>query len=256
MQAIVDINRSRSAALARHVASFSALLFLVSALGHRYGLLGTPGFEAVLATVGALALISLLLAAAGLRSVWRDGDTGARDIAFAVIVASVVLTPFGLAVWKGMTLPPLHDISTDTVRPPVLPPPVPPLPGANAPAVFDAAMAERQRDGYPEIVGRRYPATVERVQAAVDAVLAAGHWKRLPAGEPADGAVTIAAEGETLVLGFPFVIAVRIGEEGDTTVVDMRSASRYGRYDFGDNARRITTFLNDLDLEIGRQAGT
>ena len=75
MEAIVDIRRSRAAGLARHVASFSALLFVVSALSHRYGLLETPGFVSVLATTGALALLALLLALSGVRSVWRGPVT-------------------------------------------------------------------------------------------------------------------------------------------------------------------------------------
>jgi len=36
----------------------------------------------------------------------------------------------------------------------------------------------------------------------------------------------------------------------------MRSASRYGRHDLGDNAERITAFLAELDQEIAAQAGT
>ena len=36
----------------------------------------------------------------------------------------------------------------------------------------------------------------------------------------------------------------------------MRSASRYGRHDLGDNAARIAGFLTELDQEIADQAGT
>ena len=35
----------------------------------------------------------------------------------------------------------------------------------------------------------------------------------------------------------------------------MRSASRYGRYDLGDNAARITDFLSELDQEVAGQVG-
>ena len=171
-------------------------------------------------------------------------------------MATAVLSPFGLAVWKGVTLPPLHDISTDTDNPPALPVLDPPLPGANAPAVFDAAMAALQHGGYPDVVGRRYPAAPDRVQAAVETVIASRHWAVAPTRGGEGGPILVEAEGVTTVLGFPFAVAIRIGDDGDTTVVDMRSASRFGRYDFGDNARRITAFLIELDAEVARQAGT
>ena len=35
----------------------------------------------------------------------------------------------------------------------------------------------------------------------------------------------------------------------------MRSASRYGRHDLGDNAARIVGFLAELDAEIAAMAG-
>jgi uncharacterized protein (DUF1499 family) len=35
----------------------------------------------------------------------------------------------------------------------------------------------------------------------------------------------------------------------------MRSASRFGRYDLGDNAARITDFLGELDQEVAGQVG-
>ena len=48
---------------------------------------------------------------------------------------------------------------------------------------------------------------------------------------------------------------IRITDEGDTCYVDMRSASRYGRHDLGDNAARITGFLTALDAAVAGAAG-
>ncbi len=44
-------------------------------------------------------------------------------------------------------------------------------------------------------------------------------------------------------------------DDGDTVIVDMRSASRYGRYDLGDNATRIVDFLAELDQQVAGQVG-
>ncbi|RUW16578.1 DUF1499 domain-containing protein, partial [Mesorhizobium sp. M4B.F.Ca.ET.013.02.1.1] len=59
----------------------------------------------------------------------------------------------------------------------------------------------------------------------------------------------------SFVLGLPADVAIRIADDGDTVVVDMRSASRYGRYDLGDNAGRIVDFLGELDQEVAGQVG-
>ena len=51
-------------------------------------------------------------------------------------------------------------------------------------------------------------------------------------------------------MGFPADVAIRLIDEDTSTYVDMRSTSRYGPHDFGDNAARIASFLAELDIEI------
>ncbi|RVA63046.1 DUF1499 domain-containing protein, partial [Mesorhizobium sp. M7A.F.Ca.CA.001.08.2.1] len=57
------------------------------------------------------------------------------------------------------------------------------------------------------------------------------------------------------VIGLPADVAIRVTDDGDTVIVDMRPASRYGRYDLGDNAARIVDFLAELDQEVAGQVG-
>ncbi len=64
------------------------------------------------------------------------------------------------------------------------------------------------------------------------------------------------ALAHTLILAFPVDVAIRVSDEGGSSYVDMRSNSRYGLYDFGDNAARIAAFLNDLDMQTATLAGT
>ncbi|MGT2467988.1 DUF1499 domain-containing protein [Mesorhizobium atlanticum] len=49
-------------------------------------------------------------------------------------------------------------------------------------------------------------------------------------------AATINALARGFVLGLPADVAIRVTDDGEQVIVDMRSASRYGRYDLGDNA--------------------
>ena len=50
-------------------------------------------------------------------------------------------------------------------------------------------------------------------------------------------------------------VSIRLTDEETSTYVDMRSASRYGDHDFGDNADRVAGFLSDLDAGIAGLAG-
>ena len=58
-----------------------------------------------------------------------------------------------------------------------------------------------------------------------------------------------------MVLALPVDVAMRVTDEGTSTYVDMRSASRYGSHDLGDNAARIAAFLAELDAEVSALAG-
>ena len=89
-----------------------------------------------------------------------------------------------------------------------------------------------------------------------------GRNRARPAGLAACGAfpdangqseVTIDALAKSFVLGLPVDVAIRVSGNGDAVIVDMRSASRYGRYDLGDNAARIVDFLAELDQEVAGQ---
>jgi uncharacterized protein (DUF1499 family) len=72
---------------------------------------------------------------------------------------------------------------------------------------------------------------------------------------PTDQA-TIEAQATTLVFGFLDDVVVRLRGTPDGTQVDMRSASRVGAHDLGENARRIRSFFVDLDARLQPEPGT
>ena len=59
----------------------------------------------------------------------------------------------------------------------------------------------------------------------------------------------------TLVFGFGNDVVVRIVSEDRNTLVDVRSSSRWGRHDFGYNAKLIESFLQELDTALLGVAG-
>ncbi|MET0942816.1 MAG: DUF1499 domain-containing protein [Mesorhizobium sp.] len=259
MTAHIEQQTARSAGWAYGTACFSAVLFATSALSHRFGFLETPGLIAVLALVAALAVLALVFAVISFPRVWNRGDHGGRNIAKGVIIALLVLVPFAVFAYRGYTHPDLNDISTDTFAPPLF---------ANAGQVrtldmnpitpaFSAAAARLQAESYPEVVGRRYEMPIDRVLNAVLALVEERGWQIVesPATALMSPEMTVEAVATTLVLALPSDVAIRLTDEGASTYVDMRSASRYGQRDFGDNAERIDSFLDELDAAMAAQVG-
>jgi uncharacterized protein (DUF1499 family) len=72
---------------------------------------------------------------------------------------------------------------------------------------------------------------------------------RPPTASRRDG--QIEAVARTPVMGFRDDVTIRIRPNGEGARIDVRSASRYGRHDFGTNAARIRTLLEDVEERIG-----
>ncbi len=242
---------------ARGAAFFSLLLMAVAVLGHRFEAIPTPEFLWVLAIVAALALIALVLAILALRRVWIEDDAGAGSALVGLFLALIVLGPFALAAFGTLALPRLTDISTDRVTPPALTVAAEardarmnPITGIS-PAAADAMAA-----AYPDLAGRSYTLPLAEVAQAVLEIAEARGFEMLSAGPPdASGAITLEFIGRSILFGFPSDVAIRLRGNGNSTQVDMRSTSRYGGHDLGENARRIGSFLAALDHRVDVLAG-
>lgn len=257
MRAYLQRRTSRAAVWSRRVAVFSGVLLVTAGLSHRYALLETPAFLWVLALVGVLAVTALLLAAISFRRVWYEGDRGSGNVTLGVLMALLVLTPFLVSSYRGAVNPQLHDISTDLDDPPALAVAAR-KPGMNMVVAPTPQQRTLQAQRYPQVTGRRYELAFDRTFDTVMALMERRGWKPIgPWLEPGgQSEITIDTVAYTTILAFPADVAIRLINEGDTTYVDIRSASRYGRHDLGDNAARIVDFLNELDTEVAAQAGT
>jgi hypothetical protein len=248
------IRRVSSATVwSRRLAIFSAVLFLTAGISHRIGFLSTTDFIPVLAVVAAVAVLALLFAVRALFQFWQHGGIGGGNLLFAILMALLVLTPFGITAYRGLTLPMLNDVSTDTDDPPELTIAAAERTGGMNPIEpFTPERRKLQQDNYPTATGRRYEAPMAQVAEVVQDVLDDRGWPIVSSTDfPADATeITIEAQAGSDLLGFPADVAIRLIDEDTSTYVDMRSASRYGPHDFGDNAARIAYFLADLDIEI------
>lgn len=253
MDEFLERRVSNATVWSRRVALFSVVLFLTAGLGHRFGFLTTPDFFPVLGVIAAFALLALLFAIRALFLFWDHGGKGGGTLLFAILVALLVLTPFGITAYRGITLPMLNDVSTDTDDPPEFTiAAAERVDGMNRIEPFTPERRKLQQDSYPTATGRRYEAPMGQVAEVVQDVLANRGWTIVSSTDfpPEATEITIEAEADSPLLGFPADVAIRLIDEDTSTYVDMRSASRYGPHDFGDNAARIAFFLADLDVEV------
>lgn len=253
MDEFLERRVSNATVWSRRVAIFSAVLFLTAGIAHRIGFLSTPDFFPVLGTVAGFALLALLFAVRALFLFWHYGGKGGGSLLFAILVALLVLTPFGITAYRGVTLPMLNDVSTDTDDPPEFAiAAAQRTDGMNRIEPFTPERRKLQQDNYPTATGRRYEAPIAQVAEVVQDVLDDRGWPIVSSTDfPAEATeITIEAQAKSPLLGLPADIAIRLIDEGTSTYVDMRSASRYGPHDFGDNAARIAFFLADLDVEV------
>lgn len=244
---------SQRARWAWRLASFALALLIVAGLSHRFELVDTPSFLVLLGLVALFALLALGFSWAALARLWQVDEAGIGRAFAAALLALATLSPFAVGAVLWFSHPPLSDIATDLADPPALRHAAATRGGWMNPVTrLDAEHAETQRAYYPAVTGRRYDQRRMTVEQAVRGIMERNGWRptRLPDPRMEGSAVTIEAEARTLVFGFVSDVAIRLRDVQGRTYVDMRSASRYGDHDFGDNARRITAFLERLDEEM------
>lgn len=164
---------SRSAYLARRLASLAFLLTLVALGTHRFGFIATPAFVALVLVAAGLAAAGVLLALVGLQRLWQVGAEGGLAALRALVLSLLPLGLVGSALYAARVTAPVADISTDRVQPPQwISPPVAdpvflPRPDPSGMGALSALSA------YPELTGRRYEGALDRVYRAVTKVAAA-----------------------------------------------------------------------------------
>lgn len=254
MVAYFERRTSRPAYQSRRLALFDVVLFTTAGLAHRLDLIDTPPFLVVMAIVAALALIALFLGIIGLMQLWDFGYRGGHASAAGLLLSLVLLAPFLFVTYLFYARPQLVDISTDLVDPPRFRAAVlsrTPAMNPLLPPTDEQAMA--QAEFYPAAIGRRYEIPADRVYATIYDLAENSGWELYgpPAREFDAPVAHIEGEARTLVFGFRSDVVLRVAEDGDATLVDMRSASRYGVHDLGGNAARIDGFLGSLDDRLG-----
>lgn len=232
------------AILAVLTAVVGALMLALSGLGYQQGWWSLQrGFQWL--TWGAYAgMAAAVLGVAGL-ALNKPRANGRGFVLAGVALGAGVLLAGIPWQWQrtAASVPRIHDISTDTITPPLFTEIARLRAAANAPNSLDylETVAEQQREGYPDLG----PLFLDQpADEAYDAALAAARdrgWEIVSA----DAATRqIEATDTTFWFGFKDDVVIRVREMPDgRSRVDVRSVSRVGRSDVGTNARRIREYL-------------
>jgi uncharacterized protein (DUF1499 family) len=231
-------------------ALIAGLGLLVAGPGHRFGWwsFGT-GFAAIRwALYGGIA--AALISAAGLVLAPLCAQRRGMFRALAGLVIGLVVVGVPLSYLQtARSVPPIHDITTDTEDPPEFVEILPLRADAPNPATYGGpAVAALQRASYPDIAPADAPIAPA---AAFEAALAAAHemgWTIVRADQAAG---RIEATDRTFWFGFTDDIAIRVRPTDAGSRVDLRSVSRVGVGDFGTNAARVRAYLAKLQDGIG-----
>jgi uncharacterized protein (DUF1499 family) len=103
---------------------------------------------------------------------------------------------------------------------------------------------------YPDLVPRSYAAPPERVVEVAEATVSElPRWSLQGSGSGPAG-FALQAERRTRVFRFVDDVTIRVKPEGAGSHVSVRSASRVGQWDFGQNARNVRELLAALDARL------
>ena len=232
------------------LALVAGLALLLAGPGHRFGWwsLGT-GFAIIrFAAYGGIAA-ALLSAAALVLAPLRGQRRGMFRALAGLVIGLITVGVPAYYLYTARSVPPIHDVSTDTDDPPAFEAILPLRADAPNPASYGGpAVAAQQQDAYPDIAPADYPIATE---AAFEAAVAAARdmgWTIVAADEAAG---RIEASDRTFWFGFVDDIVIRVRPTDAGSRIDVRSVSRVGVSDMGTNAARVRAYLDGLEAWIG-----
>lgn len=162
-----------------------------------------------------------------------------RGMLLGLIPLSVAIYLFG----SSSGAPIIHDISTDTTRPPEYQAILALRDEGNNSLQWRAGVAAEQLTAYPDLGSIQSSlSSAEAMDRALQVADDLG-WEVVDSDSRPG---YIEAVDTTFWFGFKDDVVIRIQATATGSVVDIRSASRVGRGDMGTNAERIRTFVTEF----------
>jgi uncharacterized protein (DUF1499 family) len=206
------------------------------------------GALAVFGAALTLAFLALLLAGAAATVIWRTGRRGVGRASTGFVLALALIGYPAYLTGKAISLPPIHDISTDFESPPnfMISTRAREARAGRTPPPQSPETQAAQKSTYPDIQPAMVDLEPEQAYRLTLRLCKELGWRvvdALPPNLRGDGVAHVDATDRSFVFAFVDDIAIRIRPVGNQTRIDIRSVSRVGKHDFGANARRIRRFL-------------
>jgi hypothetical protein len=233
----------------------AVFLLVISASGHHAGLvpfrlaaIGVVVGLLLCTLVALVAVILLSLAAVKKRPLRLD---------YLLLAAICSIGP-GFAFYRigidGIRAPMMHDITSDMVNPPVFRLTQQDEGFRENSLIYggDGISAEQlaaiQLSAYPDIRTMTVDVPARRVYQKALFVSSMLGWK---VSAQDLSRLHFEAQGTTDMFGLAYDVVVRITSLGEqSSAIDIRSVARVGRYDMGNNAKRIRLFFDKLGEEL------
>lgn len=245
---------SSAAVWCRRLAIFAGTVALLAIALARVHIVDPQSALAILGGGMAVALAAMILFFAACAVIWRSGRRGLAEALGGFVIAALTLGYPGYLAFEAVRLPVIADVSTDPADPPrfSLSRAANQARGGFTPASADEAGRREQRAAYPDVEPIVVDLDADEAYALVVRTATARGWRIIeqhpPGGRSGDGHIDFLAH--TLVMRFDDDITVRLRPLAGQTRIDVRSASRYGRHDFGANAKRIAQFAEELQAQL------
>ncbi len=226
--------------LLKILAVVALLGFPVAVIGFRLGIFP---FSTSFSLMGATAILAAAVFFLGmvLSFVKRSDAQVAKSARTAAMIALLPVIGLGTQAITGKSVPPIHNISTDTVNPPAFDKVVDLRTEGHNPLAYDTAkLADAQMAAYPNVKTLTTELSEQEAHARAKAVVESMGLELV--NSDVDKGI-IEATQTTAIWGFKDDMVVRITTLDGATAVDVRSVSRIGVSDLGANAKRIEKFL-------------
>jgi len=247
-----DEPRSKLANWSGRFALFGLVVAMLSFIIVRSGLLEIAPALATFAAALIFAGLAVLLAFASFVVIWRQGLKGLGRALMGLFLGLLLLAYPGYLGYRATVLPAINDVTTDPDNPPRFDALLRarPVGRVNYPGAKTAAL---QRAAYPDVAPLQLSVPPKTAYDIALALVTKRKWRIADARPPAAGRrdATIEAVAQTMIMGFRDDVVIRISPVGPGSRVDVRSASRFGEHDFGANASRVRSLLEDIDDAAG-----
>jgi uncharacterized protein (DUF1499 family) len=189
-------------------------------------------------------LLSLIVVVMGAFSLRKSANPANRQrLRTASIFALPALLAVAVIMSGGRGAVMTHDISTDTVNPPIFTAAIAQRGAKSNLLEYTAKKAEDQQKGYPDI--KSINSNLDSKAAFAQAINVANKmgWDIYAQDENTG---VIEAVASTRWFNFKDDVVIRITANTNGSIIDIRSISRVGRGDMGTNAKRVREFIKQF----------